>query len=122
MGNWRWWLVGVLTAAPLLFVIGSGAFRLWRTGWFFWAWWPMAGCLLIAFMLAWRWQKGRQLLAVDFEPALHWTERDREAWRLVEARGQNAIPPKKLTSFAFYAEEAESVTRELAAFYHPGAQ
>ena len=71
---------------PFVFLAAIGSYYLWRSGWGFYLWWPMAACLSLGYLLAWYWQHKRQLLRpVDFQPPVHWTERDRQAWQLVEA-------------------------------------
>jgi hypothetical protein len=124
MHRWRLILLALLVAAPVLFLIGYGSFMLWQTDWAFWAWWPMAACLALAYLLGWYWQRKQGLLRVDFTVPLHWTDRDRQAWQLVEARGKAAakLDPEKLGSFPFYVETAQEMALELARFYHPKAK
>src|SRR5437773_1831459 len=80
-------------------------------------------CFALAYFLAWYWQRKNKLLTLDFTPPLHWTERDQNAWKLVEARAKagEKVPPDKLTEFQFYIDTAKDMAQELAAFYHPGA-
>lgn len=121
MISWRWWTLGLLIAAPFLFLIGFGAYQLWITGWFFWAWWPLAGSLALAVILAWRWQRSRKLFGVEFKAPAHWTERDKQALTLVEKRAKNPddISVDKLTSLNFYVDAGKDLALELAQFYHP---
>lgn len=123
MRYWRWWLLSVLFSLPFFFLMGFGAVQLWHTGLFVWVWWPMAACIMLALFLAWRWQRGRRLLQADFAPSLHWTERDRQAWQLVERRvqGVTEISLDQLGAFSFYARTAEDMALEMARFYKPGA-
>src|SRR5687768_2298200 len=124
MINWRWWLLGTLTAVPFVFLMGYGAYQLWISGWFFWVWWPMAGCLMVAVLLTWYWQRSRQLVSDNFKPSPYWTERDQEAFTLVEKRvaEASAVPPDQLVNLSFYVEVAEKMALELAQFYHPKAK
>src|SRR5262249_21859245 len=64
------------------------------------------------------------LLQVDFTPSLHWTERDRQAWLLVEARAKagTKLSPDQLSSVQFYVQTGQEMAVELARFYHPGAE
>lgn len=124
MRNWRLLVLAALVAIPVLVLIGFGVYHLWITGLAIWLWWPLMGLIALAYVLGWQWQKKQQLLRVDFTPPLHWTERDREAWKLVAARAQ-AAPQNladSLTSIPFYLETAESMALELAHFYHPKAK
>jgi len=124
MSRWRIILVLSLIALPVLLLLGMGAYDLWLRGWWWWAWWPLSGCLAAAYFLAWRWQKQQKLLRLDFEPPIHWTERDRHAWQMVEARARAAdhVQPDKLVTFQFYVDTAQEMALELASFYHPGAK
>ena len=79
--------------------------------------------MILGYVLAWHWQKRQQLLRpVDSTPPLHWTERDRQAWKLVETRAQGIgkLDPDKLTQFEFFVDTARDMAQELAVFYHPG--
>ncbi len=123
MARWRLLVLGGLIAIPLLALMGLGMYHLWSVGWSFWAWWIMSGCFLLAFFLAWRWQKHQRLLTVDFTPELHWTDRDRQAWHLVETKAKQGADLKsdQLISLPFYIETAQNLALELSRFYHPGA-
>ena len=82
----RWRPAPSLVGLPVLFLLGAGAYHLWDRGWSFYAWWPMGLCLATAYILAWRWQKQIRAKQAQAEPSLHWTDRDRTAWKVVEAR------------------------------------
>jgi predicted GTPase len=125
MSRWRILVVVGLIGLPFLAWAGLGSYYLWKIGWGFYAWWPMAMCMAAGYFLGWYWQHKRQLLAPpDFELPTHWTDRDKEAWKLVEARAANAasIPPEKLSEIPFYVQTAQEMAQELARFYHPGAE
>jgi predicted GTPase len=124
MSRWRVILVLTLTVAPLLFLAGVGSYYLWDTGWAFHVWWPMAACLAVGYGLGWYWQHKKKLLRPpDFTEPMHWTERDQQAWRLVEARAKSAteIPPSQMTELNFYVDLGKAMAVELAQFYHPRA-
>jgi hypothetical protein len=123
--NWRLILLAVLFSAPFLFLIGYGSYALWLSGWGFWAWWPMFACLALAYFLALRWQRQLKLLGpVESVPPLHWTDRDKQAWQLVEARARAGakVDADKLSSISFYIDTAQDMALELARFYHPKAK
>lgn len=125
MSRWRIVVVLVLFLAPVLALVALGSYYLWRIGLSFRLWWPMAASFILGYLLAWYWQRKKQLLKpVEYHPPLQWTERDREAWKLVEARAQAAgkIVPDRLTEFSFYVSTAQEMALELARFYHPGAR
>jgi small GTP-binding protein len=124
MSRWRILVVVGLVGVPFLALAGIGSYFLWRQGWGFVAWWPMMLCMAAGYFLGWYWQHKRQLLLPpDFETPTHWTDRDKEAWKLVEARAANVarLPPEKLGEVDFYWQTAREMAQELANFYHPGA-
>jgi predicted GTPase len=124
MNRWRLLILAVLVAAPTLFLLGYGSYHLWWSGWGVWAWWPMAACLSLAYLLGWYWQRKNRLLRVGTSVPMYWTERDRQAWQLVEARVKASVKldGDKLSDVPFYVETAQAMALELAGFYHPGAQ
>jgi GTP-binding protein EngB required for normal cell division len=82
----------------------------------------MAACMALGYGLGWYWQHKKQLLRPpDFAEPMHWTERDQQAWRLVEARAKSAseIPPAKMGELTFYVDVGKAMAVELANFYHP---
>jgi uncharacterized protein len=124
MSKWRLAVVAFLIAGPSLFLMAYGAYQLWLSGLSFWVWWPMMGSLALAYILGWHWQKQQKLLRIEFSPQLHWTERDRQAWRLVEQRAKAAekVPGDNFTQFNFYTEVAQEMALEMARLYHPRAK
>src|SRR5262249_7715112 len=91
MSRWRLLLVAVLLAAPLGAMAILGSVYLWREHLWRYAWWPLAACMALGYYLAWHWQRRRKLLPMpEATPPMHWTERDRQAWELVESRAEAA--------------------------------
>lgn len=124
MNRWRVIVVVSLIAVPILGWAGVGSYYLWSIGWGFWAWWLMMSMVALGYFLAWHWQRNRQLLQPpDFEVPPQWTERDRQAFRLVENRAKNAeqLPVEKLGDVSLYLQTAQDMAQELARFYHPDA-
>ena len=66
---------------------------------------------------------GALLRPPDFTPSAATTERDQQAWKLVEERTQEAskIPPDNFLEFQFYVSTAQEMALELAKVYHPRA-
>ena len=125
MSRWRLIVVACLLALPFLTLAGAGSYYLWSVGLGFYVWWPMTGCLALGYALGWYWQRQRRLLhAIEFTAPLHWTERDRQAWTLVEARAHDAVKvdPNRFTDLQFFVNVAKEMAEELAGFYHPGAK
>lgn len=123
MTRGRLLILAGLIALPVVFLLGAGAYHLWDRGWSFYAWWPMGLCLATAYILAWRWQKGMRARQTEAPPSLHWTDRDREAWKLVEARVKagDAVPPEKFEQPQFYFDTAQEMAGQLSKAYRPDA-
>lgn len=124
MSRWRIAVVLGLILLPVLVLTGLGSYYLWTLHWGFYAWWPMAACTTLGYLLGWYWQYRRKLLhPPDFDTPTHWTDQDRRAWQLVQARAEavDRLPADQLTEAEHYLKTAEQMAHELAAFYHPGA-
>jgi predicted GTPase len=113
-----------LVILPVLFLVGAGAYHLWATGWAFWAWWPMGLSLALAYILAWRWQKQIRARQSSEPPPLHWTDRDRLAWRSVEERvaSSDKIESEKFGEPRFYFDTAQEMAEGMARVYRPDAR
>src|ERR1700730_1575520 len=99
MSRWRVMVVAVLLTAPFLALAGLGSYYLWKERLGFSVWWPMAGSLILGYVLGWYWQRTPPVLKPGaFAPPIHWTDRDVAAWKLVEARARAAakVPPDRL--------------------------
>jgi predicted GTPase len=124
MSRWRLGVLLLLFAIPVLFLAALGGYFLWEQHWGFVAWWPMFACWAAAYILGWYWARKQSLLRPpDFTPSAASTERDRQAWKLVEERAKEAskIPPDNLLEFQFYVSTAQEMALELARSYHPRA-
>src|SRR2546426_11809567 len=116
MSRWRIAILILLTAAPFVALACYGAYALWERDRLFLAWWPLAGSLALAYLLGWYWQRKKRLLhPPDFSPGMHWTDRDREAWKLVQARAQQApsLDPDRLADVPFYLATGQEMAHEL---------
>src|SRR5262245_54993437 len=125
MSKWQIGILLALVAAPVLFLIGTGAWWLWSAGWMPWVWWPMAACLGTSYLLgAWWQRRARIKQSPHFDNPTHGTNRDQQAWELIGARARTVkqIDPKQLVQFQFYVNTAQDMALELARFYHPKAQ
>lgn len=116
-------LITLLTLAPVVFLCGVGMYHLWDRGWSFVAYWPMALCWLIAYLLGWYWTR-RSKSAGPAEPLPdYWTDRDKEAWQLVAAHA-DAVPMLTTEQFGDlnrYAADAQELALKVARVYHPMA-
>jgi hypothetical protein len=125
MSRWRLAILAALIVLPFAFLMAAGSYHIWHTGWTFIVWWPMATSFAIAGLLAWYWQRKRQLLPpVDLNPPMHATERDLEAWKIVNKRidEANQQPADRLSEPKFYLQTANELALEIARYYHPGTQ
>jgi predicted GTPase len=126
MSRWRIVIVVALVVLPLLVLAGLGSLWLWQQGLALIAWWPMAGCMMVGYLLGWYWMRSNRLLKPpDFAPPMHWTDRDKQAWTLVEARakaGEKVQSADMLMDPAFYQKTAEELALQLAQFYYPGTK
>ncbi len=124
MSRWRIVVVVALLTVPILGWAAVGSYYLWTKGWAFYVWWPLMGLMALGYLLAWYWQRKKQLLRPpDFEVPPFWTERDRQAYKIVEAKAKagEEVQPEQLSEINFYLQTAQELAKELAAFYHPGA-
>jgi predicted GTPase/membrane protein implicated in regulation of membrane protease activity len=117
MSKWRIGILLGLIAAPATFLVVFGSYQLLLTDWWYWAWSPLAACVVVAVML-WRYWQGQ------LQPDLLSTEREQQALRLMEARAETAgkIDPQRLLDWQFYVKTAQDVAQEMAQVFHPGAK
>lgn len=124
MSRWRIVVMLSLIAAPMLILAGLGSYFVWNKGWGLYFWWPMALLMTTGYVLGWYWQRKRQLLQpADFTPPVHYSERDREAMKLVETRAHEVanLSGDKIGDWRFYVDTAHEMAMQLARFYNPGA-
>ena len=124
MSRWRTISIITLFAIPIVVFGVLGAYALFERGWLFWMWFLLPICWGPAYLLSRRssWNREiRQPWAVNVPP--YWTERDREAWKIVEQTAKNAtgIAPTSLSEPGFYLRSAQSLLLEVTRFYHPRA-
>lgn len=125
MSRWRIITVAALIVGPFVVLAGLGSYFLWERGWTYQVWWPLTLFMIAGYALGWHWQRRRKLLRpVDFEPPVHWTDRDQMAWNRVatRAKGVAEVNPQRLTELQLYFDTAEEMALELARFYHPNVK
>lgn len=123
MSKARIGLILLLFLAPWAFLAAVGSYHLWDRGWLFWAWWPMFASFGLAYLLAWRWTRGRKILPpTDKPPPNYWTDRDKLAWEKVnaKARAYSAITTEQLSDPRHYTDVALDLAEQVAKVYDPG--
>lgn len=121
MSRWRLAVVAVFLLGPVAVLAGLGWLFLYQR-WGIWTWWPLATSLAVGYGLALYWQRQRRLLPLgELPPPPHWTDRDREASKLIDARlaAASQLDVNQLTDFEFYRKTTLEMAQELAVFYHP---
>ncbi|HEX3149144.1 MAG TPA: GTPase [Gemmataceae bacterium] len=115
--------VFALVALPILFLAGTGAYHLWDRGWAFYAWWPMGLSLALGYILAWRWQRQLRAKQSEIPPPMHWTDRDRLAWKTVLERVKAAdkIDDSRFSEPRFYFDTAQEMAGQVVRVYEPDA-
>lgn len=124
MNRWRTSILLMLLGSPVLLFMGVGAWTLWEAGHLLWLWFSLPVTWGLAYWLAKLWRQ--QLLPLEspeLKPSLHWTPRDQQAWKIVESHVQAAstIDSEEFTSLPFYLSTAQTVSEEIAQYYHPKA-
>lgn len=132
---WRLGLILALYAVPVLVFMGFGLYHVNVTigkdvGWVPWAsWGGMFACFLAAAGLAmWFTRKGSQDIFSNptyDDPLNYWTDRDKEAWKVVEAHAATLKPIQMAdlgnsTALMPYAKEAETLALKISQIYQPG--
>lgn len=122
-------IVTALGLTPVVFLTGVGVYHLYDTGWSYIAYWPMAASFFASYALAWYWTR-RKTITPDTlpdtgeKPAEYWTDRDREAWKLVESHAIAAgnRTTDDMADFQQYAKDAEELALKITRLYHPSAK
>jgi hypothetical protein len=123
MSRWRIAVVGLLLGAPFAVLAALGWYFLYLR-WGIWTWWPFATSLAVGYGLALYWQRQRRLLPlIEVPPPDHWTDRDKNASKLIDQRiaQASALSVDQLTDFEFYRRTTMEMARQFADFYHPEA-
>jgi predicted GTPase len=119
-------IVAVLFVAPFVGFAAAGAYHFWFTGWTTVASFTAIGCFALAYGLAWVWtRRGAKVLpaAGPTEPLVHWTDRDRSAWKLVEeqANAVTRVTIDDVSDVRKYAADAQTMALAVARVYQPAA-
>ncbi len=125
MSLWRLYLISILVLAPIGAFVVAGAIALWQTGHYFLLWWLIPICWLPAWLLARRWRK--HFLAPELTgdpPGEYWTDRDKQAWQLVQEAQENAgaIATERFADPQFHLQAAMDLGLRIAKVYRPKAR
>lgn len=125
MSLWRLYLISLLVLVPIATLVVAGAVALWQIGHYFLLWWLFPICWLPAWLLARRWRKHFVLPEMTGEPpSEYWTERDKQAWQLVQEAQENAgaIAAERFADPQFHLQAAMDLGLQIAKVYRPKAQ
>ena len=122
---WRWLVILALYAVPVAAFFAVGVVVVWRSGRYGWVWWLAPLCWIAAYALTRAWRaRLAPPLETDFSAAEHWTDRDREAWQVIEAQQRQIgkIAADQLTDPHFYLQSVMDLALGIARHYHPQAR
>lgn len=125
MSVWRIAVVAVLLGGPVVALAGLGSYHLLSQPWGWLFWWGFLLAMIAGYVLAAYWVRKRRLLPnPEPPPPLYWTEKDHEAWKLVQARADAAdkLDRAQMSQPPFYMTTAMEMADEIARFYHPKAR
>ena len=76
-----------------------------------------------AYLLGWRWQKQMHRQVAEEPPPVHYTDRDRQAWKRIEdhIKDTEKVKVDDIAGLQLYVDVAQKLAPELAAIYHPEA-
>jgi hypothetical protein len=118
-------ILATLGLAPVVFLVGVGLYYLWVEDLSFYTYWPMAACWLAAYLLGWYWTRRAKPgdMPTAEPPPGYWTDRDKEAWKVVEAHANavQSVTPDEFGDLNRYAKDAEALALKVARVYHPTA-
>ena len=121
--KWRLFFAGSLFLAPILALVGVGAYHLYAVNWTL-LYVPLTLASTFGYVVGSRMAaRLREPASNAVPPADYWTPRDEAAWKLVEAEAMSAPapPPDALADLERHARQAEKLALIVARIYHPSA-
>lgn len=117
------WLVILLFVAPLLLIIGAGAWLLYERGWL-WLLWILMGCWALAGVV-WGWVGLWRRPKIV--PLAHLTDQDEAAGRIITAHANRVEAilrdrPEDMLTAELYLHVAVDMAREMDKHYQPDAK
>ena len=115
-------IVALLLAPFFLMLMVAGVFFLWENPWLLkWSWIPFPVCWALAYVVFRLWKrKGPVLWQPERDVAMHWTDRDEQAWAKVKVWADKAgsIDYQRFFTSELYITSAQEMAEELAQHYH----
>ena len=123
MTRWRWLILALCFAGPILVLAILGAIWLWQQPWGSYLTWGLFALLALGYVLAWHWQR-RKLLLGSPQPQMlptYWQKVDHQAWEVVRrfAEAAERTSPQELKTLQWYYETGRQLAQEVARVYHP---
>lgn len=120
----RTWVLAVLFLVPLGVYLALGAWALWQSGLFMQTFWIIPGCWLATWLVAVFWERESPAAHEDLPHPAHLTPRDEAGLQIVRRYQEQVdqLNPAQLTEPAFYLQQAQRLSEELARHYHPHAK
>lgn len=122
VSRWKLITISVLSAIPILLILGFGAWALYRSGAWFWLWWTLPVCWGLSALLARLWARDLQIEWPELDKT-HWTPQDEAAMAIVAAEQARVaeIPANRLTDPQFYTALTQDLAIKIARHYRPTA-
>ncbi len=117
-------LLAVLFFLPFLILLGIGVYHLWVTS-NLWVWYPLLACMGVAYFLAWWWTRKQGILPpTDHPPPEYWTERDKVAWGIVDAKAKSfeKVTLDQLSTAKHFTDLALNLATDVGKVYNPESE
>src|SRR5579872_6764210 len=116
-------LLAVLFFLPFLAILVIGGIQITRN--YAWLWWPLIAVMGITYFLAWRWTRKQGILPpTDTPPPEYWTERDRTAWGIVDAKAKSfeKVTLDQLSTAKHFTDLSLSLAVDVCKVYNPESE
>ena len=122
MTRFRLIVLALLFLTPFVVLMCLGSYYLWEAG-YLWVWWPLIGCFAFTYFLAWQWTRRRGRLPNTASPPEYWTDRDKVAWDLVDAKAKSfeKVTLDEIMTARHYTNLGLDLANEVGAVYNPDA-
>lgn len=117
-------LLAILFLLPFAVLLGIGGYHLWETNQL-WVWWPLLACMGFTYFLAWRWTRKQGMLPpTHTPPPEYWTERDKVAWGIVDAKAKSfeKVTLDQLSTARHFTDLALSLAVDVGKVFNPDSE